>query len=1076
MRLKGIALKGFKSFPERTVLEFAPGVSVVVGPNGSGKSNVTDAVLWAMGEQSPLAVRGQSMQDIIFSGGHGRQAARAAEVELVFDNSGGELPVPAAEVSVLRKLDRNGEGEYRINGARCRMTDVLELLSDSGLGKEGHSVIGQGRVEAIVTSKPRDRRLLIEEAAGLGKHRRRRRRAQLKLDRTRDNLDRALDIEREARAHLRPLKRQAEAAEIHARLERQILEARWSLVRDDLFGREDRVASAEAAAAKARSERETLAAEAAGVAAKRSEAEEELAGRAKRRDDLAQRTFSVRAATERLGERIESVKAGLTQIDARIGSDSAEMARIEGELATGGEDPQADRRARLVARLTELDAELGRERAGEVEGLEAKLAEASGAVEVAKAELVRIAAEAERTQSAVVAARQAQSDADRERDRAAGELKRAERELDQLEAFLRENGGAPAGARALADGLDVDPGCELAVAAVLGGRLSAAVVDSFESGSVLLDGVGDYGGRAIVVGGDSGAGRGAGTAPGPGARLLADCISGDSPEARLAKLLLADSWLVTSLDSVPRGFAGIAATSDGRSWVASVGELNQVPKAGAARVLAERNRLDGLRTSVSDQRDSFERAVAAVERTRSALSEAEAVASAAAEARRESVRMADSAAEELRRAEWLIEARRKAPQAGPVAVERAEVAAELAAEERIAARMAAERDGSAARLAGLAERLRRDRAMTPSIRALIQSLEAAAAAIVPLRERLDSELAGDGEEGEGVAAALRQLAAQEAAIQAKVAALGEQVTAAEVESQRLRDRRDESKAELSELAAQLGLDEAAPEEILAEDARELLEATLERLERRRSQLGPVNPLAADEYRAALEHLEELEAQRKDLESALVELKGLVRDCDRTIRETFEETFAAASDHFEDLVEKLFPGGKGRLRLVTEESGPKQVLGGGEPADGQADGAEAEVPDSDEFDEPDVPQMGVEIEITPAGKTMRRLSLLSGGEKSMTAIAFIFAVFLAKPCPFYILDEVEAALDDLNLGRFLELLKAYRDQAQFIVVTHQRRTMEAADALYGVSMGGDGVSKVISRKLGDAPAADDSLAA
>jgi chromosome segregation protein len=185
---------------------------------------------------------------------------------------------------------------------------------------------------------------------------------------------------------------------------------------------------------------------------------------------------------------------------------------------------------------------------------------------------------------------------------------------------------------------------------------------------------------------------------------------------------------------------------------------------------------------------------------------------------------------------------------------------------------------------------------------------------------------------------------------------------------------------------------------------------------------------------------------------------------------------AAADHFEDLVEKLFPGGKGRLRLVTEDTGPKQVLGGAESADGQVDGPESEVPDSDEFDEPDVPQMGVEIEITPAGKTMRRLSLLSGGEKSMTAIAFIFAVFLAKPCPFYILDEVEAALDDLNLGRFLELLKAYRDQAQFIVVTHQRRTMEAADALYGVSMGGDGVSKVISRKLGDAPPADESLAA
>ena len=212
MRLKSLTLNGFKSFPDRTRLDFGPGVSVVVGPNGSGKSNVTDAVLWAMGEQSPLAVRGQSMQDVIFGGGRGVQARSAAEVEIVLDNSDGDVDLPLSEISIVRRLDRNGEGGYRLNGARCRLTDVIEVLSDTGLGKETHSVISQGRVEAIVTSKPRDRRLLIEEAAGLGKHRKRRRRAQLKLERTQENLDRALDVEREARTRLRPLKRQAEAA------------------------------------------------------------------------------------------------------------------------------------------------------------------------------------------------------------------------------------------------------------------------------------------------------------------------------------------------------------------------------------------------------------------------------------------------------------------------------------------------------------------------------------------------------------------------------------------------------------------------------------------------------------------------------------------------------------------------------------------------------------------------------------------------------------------------------------------------------------------------------------------------
>src|SRR5271167_3219832 len=294
MRLKSLTLKGFKSFPERTRLDFGPGVSVVVGPNGSGKSNVTDAVLWAMGEQSPLAVRGQSMQDVIFGGGRGVQARNAAEVEIVLDNSDGTVDLPLSEISIVRRLDRAGEGGYRLNGARCRLTDVIEVLSDTGLLKETHSVVSQGRVEAIVTSKPRDRRLLIEEAAGLGKHRKRRRRAQLKLERTQQNLDRALDVEREARSRLRPLKRQAEAAELHERLERQSLEARWTLAREDLRERRERVSGAEAAAAQARSARDEVQGELALVAQRREQAELALAGRSRRHDELAGRVFASR--------------------------------------------------------------------------------------------------------------------------------------------------------------------------------------------------------------------------------------------------------------------------------------------------------------------------------------------------------------------------------------------------------------------------------------------------------------------------------------------------------------------------------------------------------------------------------------------------------------------------------------------------------------------------------------------------------------------------------------------------------------------------------------------------------------
>src|SRR3954453_21049444 len=256
MHLRSIAMKGFKSFPDRTKLEFGTGVSVVVGPNGSGKSNITDAVLWALGEQSPRAVRGEVMKDVIFAGGHGVQGSKSAEVEVVIDNTDGRLSTDFSDISIVRRLTRDGEGEYRLNGARCRLVDVIEVLSDSGLGKEMHSVVSQGKVEQIVLSRPRERRLLIEEAAGLGKHRKRRRRAHPKLERTQENLSRSLDVEREARSRLRPLKRQAEAAELHERLERQSLEARLGLARDDVRRARAELAQAESKSSSARSERD----------------------------------------------------------------------------------------------------------------------------------------------------------------------------------------------------------------------------------------------------------------------------------------------------------------------------------------------------------------------------------------------------------------------------------------------------------------------------------------------------------------------------------------------------------------------------------------------------------------------------------------------------------------------------------------------------------------------------------------------------------------------------------------------------------------------------------------------------
>ncbi|MGC2373897.1 MAG: AAA family ATPase, partial [Solirubrobacteraceae bacterium] len=358
MHLKSLTLKGFKSFPDRTKLDFGPGVSVVVGPNGSGKSNVTDALLWAMGEQSPLAVRGQSMQDVIFGGGRGVQARSCAEVEIVLDNSDATVDLPLAEISIVRRLDRTGEGEYRLNGARCRLVDVIEVLSDTGLGKETHSVISQGRVEAIVTSKPRDRRLLIEEAAGLGKHRKRRRRAQLKLARTQENLDRALDIEREARTRLRPLKRQAEAAELHERLEHQMLQARYELAREAVRSRSEELAQAEEGVRGARAAREQIESRLRAVVERRGRAESALAERTERHDAIAKKAYEARSVRERLQMRGEQAAATAATVAQRASRIEIELGALDRLLGGDDEHDPVAREQASEARVSAIESAL----------------------------------------------------------------------------------------------------------------------------------------------------------------------------------------------------------------------------------------------------------------------------------------------------------------------------------------------------------------------------------------------------------------------------------------------------------------------------------------------------------------------------------------------------------------------------------------------------------------------------------------------------------------------------------------------------------------------------------------------
>ncbi len=1082
MYLKAITVKGFKSFPDRTRLEFGPGTSVIVGPNGSGKSNVTDAVLWALGEQSPVAVRGQSMQDVIFGGAPGRKAATSAEVELVLDDSDGTLGLGVPEISIYRRLDRSGEGEYRLSGARCRLAEVQELLSDTGLGKEMHSVISQGRVESLVTSKPRERRMLIEEAAGLGKHRKRRRRAQLKLARTEDNLDRALDVEREARARLRPLKRQAEAAELHERLERQSLEIRWELVRDDVRARRHSLAAAEQAAGEIRGRRQSLTAELTETAQRREQAEEALAARSAHREELSRRAYAARSAGERIGYRADSIAASLTSVEGRRIRSEQIAAGLQAELATAHEDPEAVTRIESMEReLEALQRDREAELARQLAELEQQREQATRSVQVRGDELETALAARREAEQVADGARQSIREAERGAEAARREAARVGAELAAVNQFLLGHARTPQGASALADALEVDPGYELAVAAALDGRLAAAVVDGRDAASGLLDRTGADGGRALVPDEDAGGAAEDGTGwtgAGDAEPLATHVRCSEAPTARLIAALLRDTWVVEDLGSCPEDFTGVAVTRVGRVWSARTRELRQAPAVGEERVLAERNRRDTLVAESERAVQAEVAAKAAVQRAAAGAQGADAERERLTAAHRAATHALDEAREAVRRLTAQIERRRSAPDEGENAGRRAQLTAQIRADRAALERVAAEREQRTRRLARTRASAEHDAELIPVIQTVLSEVRTAGEVVAGRLATFDAALAADREAGETAAAQLRECAQREAELHQRMGRENDALTAAEVTLQRSRDQAADAEAELGALADRLELEAAPAQEPLDEESRATLRTRLERVARRREQLGPVNPLAQEEYAEALAHVEELETQRTDLETAMRELTSLIADTDKQIRTTFEQTFAATAAAFEDLAAQLFPGGSGRLRLVSERDGPARVIGGqsvGED-DGpehddedQAPGGEADGGrDDEEGDREDL--LGVEIEITPAGKDPKRLSLLSGGEKSMTALAFLFAVFLARPCPFYILDEVEAALDDLNISRFLALLGEYSSRAQFIVVTHQKRTMEAADSLYGVSMASDGISKVISRRLPSAVAA------
>ena len=1173
MYLKSMTLKGFKSFATPTTLKFEPGITCVVGPNGSGKSNVVDALSWVMGEQGAKSLRGGKMEDVIFAGTSGRAPLGRAEVSVTIDNTDGALPIDFTEVTISRTLFRNGQSDYQINGESARLLDIQELLSDSGIGREMHVIVGQGQLDAILTANPEERRGFIEEAAGILKHRKRKEKALRKLESMQGNMSRVQDLTSELRRQLRPLGKQAEVARKAAVIQADVRDAKLRLLADDLI-----------------TFKSTLTSEVADETAlrqRRSEVEQELDKLRNREVELdriaategpqlvaaqdnyynltAQREKlrgTQNLASERarfLAEEAEEARATGRDPDAleaeaktlrneesalhnsvdksrtELASASSHLYELEGKLKLEEDRISAAQRAiadyregtaRQEGHIKSLQSRIDSARS-EIARLEKAMSEASARVDEAKRECARLEMEVagldagelgldadfEKAKSVVQQSRTHVENLNKELARAEREKSAAEATVDALrQATLHKDGSGAllTNSRGIeirgsvASLISVEPGWEKAVSAALGTMANALVVhDATHAISALTFLKSESAGSAELLFIDNGA-----TTQGPaipdGTTSLLAKVSSSTLTSVLPSLLagfvaadsLADAERVIranpSLIAVTRDgdLVGRGRASGGSASRSSLIEITSMIEKGEAELQRHTHDCDRLRFEISTAENRLRTDQATYDLALSKLNESDAAMAGLAEqlaAAGQNVRSSNGEVErlttsiaELRDALKADEDELRIAQEefgkgeephepdlttlenlrANVATARAvEVEARLGLrtlEERVAAlsqrasdleNAARNERESASRYIARREARARGAITAQSIadaayEALIQ-IESSISRANSERERL--EISRSNRDGEilAIRATVRELTTELDQLTSSVHR--DEIARAE---QRLRIEQLELKAmeefgiDNSTLMNEYGPDKDVPTFIEDDEGnisqgdfipyvREQQEKRLATAERSLTLLGKINPLALEEYSSLEERLKYLAEQLEDLKKSKKDLLDIIKEVDDRVQQIFEEAFRDTAREFEKIFARLFPGGEGRLILTD----PNDML-----------------------------NSGVDVEARPPGKRIKRLSLLSGGERSLTAVALLVAIFKARPSPFYVMDEVEAALDDTNLGRLLGVLEELRQASQLIIITHQKRTMEIGDALYGVTMRGDGVSEVISQRL------------